>query len=792
MMTRNKVLPTSAVHHVFRSAAFSLALGTALVCTVSNHIARFFETEPETASFTSIANVDWKHFKFQVDQSSEVVRVLEESRLERDRLSSVDTLPSINVQKVALPKRTRVVRNAAQEIVLTQSAKIEAPIEIDPLRDSSEYAADDQALSDLESLVTSDSVVVYRQLRSQFAQAIESAPTVENYSGVDIQSTELAPRTIVGHFDPVPEFVADSISYSSVQWDSVQRELSTDIDPVGNQSTTVAATVDEPAFLPEPPSLEPAPQKVEVSIQPLSTHDQDSEESPNKVSRNLNQIKPGQDQVALFSQPLRKVTALTDNAHDDLKAEPVTNQNFSESNLPLEPIAIPSLVEMEQKVGQLHGYLTTQNGNPNLSSQTILNTQLPSQNSEVLSSQPTGQYVTVNGAFPQITGVRSLPIPAVSASQVAQTTPHSGIDHLGLQTSLRQTTENSVEVNSAGAQILETQIEKDSTVQTSVSSSRICNSVPFGREVFQKEILNRESLLVCERLVSSEGQQNDQKRGWWEIRSTDDSNYWPTLIFQKSGEYHHELKRAPLLHLNSVALLTKLAQTDVRSDLGILMVEAPEGYDFEFTGRSEPALYLNADLAAVSPREPTRKYAVYLNVHTGASLLNVRDPEGRSLGGILPLIRPQVMTYLKVPRPVKRSVTVQAVDASSPSRSPVYGMSVEVVGAQGKLAITGNDGRATIENVDFFEDFPIYLDLTARADQYRHRYPLQMSDLSTDAIPLYVFSPETVGHWMDQMDHALVENSGLVIGVRTTESDKKEDSMLRLRPVAKRPSMDPE
>lgn len=784
MITRNKTLPTDAVHQFFRSAAFSLALSTVLVCSVSHQISNWFGIEPETAHFQSFANLDWKKFSVGVETSPEVIRVLEESRLERERIAAAQVLPEIEIKKEKVKTVRRVAQKTVETVTLTQSANIVAPVV------STVPSAELAELEQLENVVTSDSLTVYHQLRSRLAQAIASADQPAT------QSIALAgeyPTLIVGQFDPVPEFASDTTIDSTQTWESVALRDS------NSESSDAAADVqDSLGSGGGSPSLEPQenPHKLEVSIQPLDSHKDQAAELKKTQEREAQLAQVAQ-ALQIKRESRRQEAALPQTApvvavHEEpMTTEIVASESLAETSASSQSLVeerVPTIQELEASVSKLHGYVTTQNQVVTITSSEMstqndpssLNTQTAPSTSQtdvrilgpvVLNGSTTSSATVVQSAS---SASRALPGPVVVADTAKpreSTKQESPVDTLLTQGS-----------------------KKDSSTlmvaKTLMSST--CDSAPYGREVFQKEILNRESLLICERLVSAEGSSTDHRRGWWEVRSTDDAHYWPTLIFQRAGEYHHDLKRAPLIHLNSLNVLSKLAQTEIRNDLGILLVETPEGYDFEFSGRSEPALYLNATLNPVSPRDLSRKYAVYLNVHTGPALLSIKDTDGRSLGGILPLIRPQYMTYLKVPKSIRRSVQVQAVDANSAARKPLFGLSIEVVGAQGKMAITGNDGRATIENVEFFEDYPLYLDLTERSDQYRHRYPVQIQDLGRDAIPLYVFSPQTVGHWVSQMDHAPNENTGLIVGVRTHESDKKEDSMLRLRPLSKRPAVDPE
>ncbi len=779
MITRNRSFPTDAVHQFFRSAAFSLALSSVLVCTVSHQISNWFGTQPETAVFQSFANLDWKKFSVGVETSPEVIRVLEESRLERERIAAAEVLPEIEIKKEKVKTVRRVTKKAVETVTLTQSANIS--VTAVPFAQTSESAE----LEQLENVVTSDSLTVYHQLRSRLTQAISASEQVASQSDL-----------IVGQFDPVPDFAMETSIEAARTWENVARRDVSSSDQDSNQPST--SSVDElMGSGGGSPSLDPQenPHKVEVSIQPLDSHKDQVEELKKNHERETQLAQVAQ--AIQVKREARRLEATQSKSepiiavHEEPQTAEVAPETFAS-----EPVVaasstverVPTIQELEAGVSKLHGYVTTQN-------------QVAPTISTTVDSQAEQLALTTQGSPIGNAEVRILgPIvlnPAQTSSSIAlQSASASRVIPGPVAAAENRRPQTSSTTGAPSESLLTQASQKDSAsllvAKTSTNASATCDSAPYGREVFQKEILNRESLLICERMVSAEGSAVDHRRGWWEVRSTDDAHYWPTLIWQRQGEYHHDLKRAPLIHLNSLNVLSKLAQTEIRNDLGILIVETPDGYDFEFSGRSEPALYLNSTLNLVSPRDSSRKYAVYLNVHTGPALLSIKDTDGRSLGGLLPLIRPQFMTYLKVPKSVRRSVQIQAVDAGSASRKPLFGMSVEVVGAQGKMAITGNDGRATIENVEFFEDYPLYLDLTERSDQYRHRYPLQIQDLGRDAIPLFVFSPQTVGYWISQMDHAPNENTGLIVGVRTQESDKKEDSLLRLRPLSKRPAVDPE
>lgn len=313
-----------------------------------------------------------------------------------------------------------------------------------------------------------------------------------------------------------------------------------------------------------------------------------------------------------------------------------------------------------------------------------------------------------------------------------------------------------------------------------------CDTALIGREAFN--LSSNETLSVCRRALSLEGSVKGSQSKWWEVRES--SAHWPTIVWQDDREAFRPERRVPLISNNNVKLLSAIARVSVQPSAGIVFGEIPAGLEIQITGRSEPVIFFDATLKPVEPGDVSRsRYFAFLNVAPGNPVLQV-SLRGGSRGGAIPIVvKPGFSTFVRVPMPQLKTLESRVFDASSRVARGIPSLSVQVIGQDGKTAVTDTRGAFEVRDVVTFGDYPIYVDVAPNEKSFKHRYRIRANEMKDKA--LFYFSENVVSHWVSQLEGGVSPFSGLVVGAVPAIASENA-AFIRIGSFDRKDSLSPE
>jgi len=165
------------------------------------------------------------------------------------------------------------------------------------------------------------------------------------------------------------------------------------------------------------------------------------------------------------------------------------------------------------------------------------------------------------------------------------------------------------------------------------------------------------------------------------------------------------------------------------------------------------------------------RYFAFLNVAPGSPVLQI-SPRGGSRGGAIPiLVKPGFSTFVRIPMPALKTIEARVFDASSRVARGIPSLSVQVIGQDGKAAVTDTRGTFEIRDVVTFGDYPLYVDVAPNEKSFKHRYRIRANE--TKGKSLFYFSEPIVAHWVSQLEGGVSPFSGLVVGAVPSIAQEK-------------------
>ncbi len=315
---------------------------------------------------------------------------------------------------------------------------------------------------------------------------------------------------------------------------------------------------------------------------------------------------------------------------------------------------------------------------------------------------------------------------------------------------------------------------------------RFCDSALIGKEALLISS-NQEMMSVCRRSISFEGVRSEQSR-WWEVRES--TSHWPTLIWQKEADAFLENSRIPMLSFNTVKLLSAISRTEAQMSAGIVFGEVPAGLEMSLSGRADAPTFFDRNMKPIASSDVSQaRYFAFLNVAPGNPLLYVSSRGGIQSAAISILVQAGHGTYVNVPSPKLVKIKTTVYDAGSSRPRGLSSLSVQVIGQEGKAAVTNTLGQFEISDVVVFGDYPLYLDVAPNEQSFKHRYRLSPTEVSSKN--LFYFNEQTVAHWISQLEGGVSPVSGLIVGAVSSLA-KEKNAKLLIGSLEKKTSLAPE
>ncbi len=315
---------------------------------------------------------------------------------------------------------------------------------------------------------------------------------------------------------------------------------------------------------------------------------------------------------------------------------------------------------------------------------------------------------------------------------------------------------------------------------------RFCDSALIGKEALLISP-NQETMSVCRRSISYEGARGNQSR-WWEVRES--TSHWPTLTWQKEADAFLDQSRIPMLSFNTVKLLSAISRAEAQLSAGIVFGEIPAGLEMSLSGRADAPTYFDRNMKPIASSDVTQaRYFAFLNVAPGNPLLYVSSRSGTQSAAISILVQAGHGTYVSVPLPKLIKIKTRIYDANSARPRGLSALSVQVIGQEGRTAVTNTQGQFEITDVVTFGDHPIYLDVAPNEQSFKHRYRLSPNEVTNKN--LFYFSEQTVAHWVSQLEGGVSPMSGLIVGA-VSRLEQEKDATLRIGSLEKKTLLSPE
>ena len=345
---------------------------------------------------------------------------------------------------------------------------------------------------------------------------------------------------------------------------------------------------------------------------------------------------------------------------------------------------------------------------------------------------------------------------------------------------------NSFQIGKAGRRSVLAKTEIKSQPKSLSDPKRFCDSALIGKEALLVSS-SQEPISVCRRSISFEGARGEQSR-WWDVRES--VSHWPTLIWQKEADAFLENSRIPMLSFNTVKLLSAISRSEAQESAGIVFGKIPAGLEMSLSGRADAPTYFDKNMKPIASSDVSgARYFAFLNVAPGNPLLYISSRGGIQSAAISILVQAGHGTYINIPLPKLIKIKTSVFDANSSSPRGIPSLSVQVIGQEGKAAVTNTQGQFEILDVVVFGDHPLFLDVAPGEDGFKHRYRLSPAEASNKN--LFYFNEETVAHWISQLEGGVSPASGLIVGAISSLSQEK-DTVLRIGTLEKKTPLSPE
>lgn len=276
---------------------------------------------------------------------------------------------------------------------------------------------------------------------------------------------------------------------------------------------------------------------------------------------------------------------------------------------------------------------------------------------------------------------------------------------------------------------------------------------------------------VFPRVVSYEGEKSSSAGGWVVHRAEDHHDTLSWVNFK-------EERPIPLLSRNSLMAIDLEVKRRKEKDLsasdlqlphyGVVMGRLQEGWNLEFSGRSEPVIYFDSNRNILKNKGSAKKdrYFVFPRAELGAHLVYLTEVgTGRSTAVAFPVLE-DTTTYLDfLDSPTLRDLVGTLRFGSNPKVRGLREANLRVVGQTKALARTNSFGEFLIPDVLTFGDYPVYVEVDHHKGNL-HRYrvlPRQMEDKVT----FHWFRSEEIFNWIGQVKGGQLlgtQSTGLILG----------------------------
>ncbi|MBC7692981.1 MAG: hypothetical protein H7222_14555 [Methylotenera sp.] len=292
---------------------------------------------------------------------------------------------------------------------------------------------------------------------------------------------------------------------------------------------------------------------------------------------------------------------------------------------------------------------------------------------------------------------------------------------------------------------------------------------------------------ISKKVLSQEGNENGIQSKWVLSASQAKKTHWSTLSLEKAKPAHC----TPLLAINDVSALSLLAKTTILGDTGIVFGRVPAGWELELRSRSEQPIYFDENLKPIALSADRARYFAFVNVAPGIPLLYLNAHSGGITAAISLPVKPGIATYLELSAPEKKKISGNIYLASSVKARGMTGLSVNVVGQDGKTAITDRAGAFKVSDVLVVGEHPLHIDVTMNDKVFKHRYKI-MSD-QTQNLSLFHFGGKEVAYWISQLEGGVSPVSGLIVSAdRNIKDSEAKRSLPSVVPLLERPTLSSE
>lgn len=242
--------------------------------------------------------------------------------------------------------------------------------------------------------------------------------------------------------------------------------------------------------------------------------------------------------------------------------------------------------------------------------------------------------------------------------------------------------------------------------------------------------------------------------GSWVLAQAKD--HWPTLHWKSGRNF-----AAPVISNNSSILLSKIAETNIQAEAGIVFGKLSPGWNVSISGRADQPIILNSRNELINAANAdSETYFAFLNAEPGAALVYFKNSAKGTSGSVAIPVLNGSATFVDLSRISFKKVSGKVFNAEARRARGLRGVAVTVID-QPQSAITGNDGSFQIERIAVVDDMPVYLE-TGIKDEYPQRYRVPARQLNE--VALYRFSENTVDDWVSQIEGGVSSESALIIG----------------------------
>ena len=229
-----------------------------------------------------------------------------------------------------------------------------------------------------------------------------------------------------------------------------------------------------------------------------------------------------------------------------------------------------------------------------------------------------------------------------------------------------------------------------------------------------------------------------------------------------------------MISYNTAVTLSKLADAELQHDAAIVFGKVPAGWNVEYSDRAEKVLYLD-DQNQLTSSSDVPRYFAFLNAAPGAQLVTLKAALGAETAAIAIPVLNGSSTYVDLTAVTKRSFSGYVLDAGAPTRQPISGATVNVVGQPNAVFFTTDSGYFHLSEVYAVSSFPVFVE-SSTPTGFKHRYRVTPDHL--DEVELYRMSDAQVQGWISQLEGGVSPESGLIVAAVRKLTDAYGDGRL--------------